>query len=277
MEGWHGWDEYAAFYDWENAQTMGRQDVTFWQGLARREGGPVLELGCGTGRVTMPVARTGVPIVGVDRSDSMLAYAARRARRLRVADRPGLVRGDIRSLPFPRRAFTVVMAPYGILQSLTREADLGATLQEAARVLPRGGTLGIDLVPDLPAWDEYQNKVRFRGTLPHKGRAGSPLAPPALPALPALSEAGGRVEGSRGQRPSRRERGRRPSRREPSRRAHGRRAHSRGKPARGVSRWGRTSLLRPRTGQAGCAVASPSREAQRRAALSCTNQCTRSL
>ena len=44
------------------------------------------------------------------------------------------------------------MAPYGILQSLTRERDLAATLAEAARVVKRGGTLGIDLVLDLPAW-----------------------------------------------------------------------------------------------------------------------------
>jgi ubiquinone/menaquinone biosynthesis C-methylase UbiE len=176
MEGWKGWDDYAAFYDWENARTMGRQDVRFWQGLARREGGPVLELGAGTGRITMPVARTGVPIVGIDRSDAMLARAAVRAKRLPRVLRPSLVRGDIRSLPFPKRAFKAVMAPYGILQSLTREADLAATLAEAARVLPRGGVLGIDLVPDLPAWDEYENKVRFRGVLDKtsKRTAGQP-------------------------------------------------------------------------------------------------------
>ena len=162
-EGWSGWDDYAPFYDWENARTMGRQDVRFWQDVARREGGPVLELGCGTGRITMPIARTGVPIVGVDRSPAMLAYAKQRAKRVRVADRPGLVLADIRSLPFGDRSFPAVIAPYGILQSLTREADLSATLAEAARVVKPGGTLGIDLVPDLPAWDEYQDRVRFRG------------------------------------------------------------------------------------------------------------------
>src|SRR5687767_8604019 len=36
MQGWEGWDEYAAFYDWENAQTLGRRDVPFWCELARR-------------------------------------------------------------------------------------------------------------------------------------------------------------------------------------------------------------------------------------------------
>lgn len=162
-EGWQGWDEYAPFYDWENARTMGRQDVRFWQDLARREGGPVLELGCGTGRLTMPVARTGARVVGVDRSRPMLAYASARSRRLPRARRPGLVLGDIRRLPFGDRTFSVVMAPYGMLQSLTRDRDLDATLAEAARVLRKGAVLGVDLVPDLPAWDEYENRVTFRG------------------------------------------------------------------------------------------------------------------
>jgi ubiquinone/menaquinone biosynthesis C-methylase UbiE len=162
-EGWQGWDEYAPFYDWENARTMGRQDVRFWQDVARREGGPVLELGCGTGRLTTPVARTGVPVVGVDRSRPMLAFARRRGRRLSAANRPRLVLGDIRKLPFPKGHFSVVMAPYGMLQSLTKERDLAATLVEAARVLRKGATLGIDLVPDLPAWEEYDNRITFRG------------------------------------------------------------------------------------------------------------------
>lgn len=169
-EGWHGWDDYAKFYDWENARTMGRKDVRFWQDFARRAGAPVLELGCGTGRILMPVARTGIPVVGIDRSSSMLEYGRRRARRIRVADRPALVRGDIRSLPFESGAFSAVMAPYGILQSLTSEPDLAATLAEAARVLRRGGAFGVDLVPDLPAWDEYRNKTRLRGRL--AGSAG---------------------------------------------------------------------------------------------------------
>jgi ubiquinone/menaquinone biosynthesis C-methylase UbiE len=168
-EGWHGWDEYARFYDWENARTMGRKDVRFWQDFARRAGGTVLELGCGTGRILVPVARTGVRLVGVDRSESMLAYARRRGRRLPRALRPGLVRADIRALPFPDRAFSAVMAPYGILQSLTKEPDLAATLAESARVLKRGGALGIDLVPDLPAWDEYCDRTRLRGRI---GRSG---------------------------------------------------------------------------------------------------------
>src|SRR6476469_7336363 len=77
-EGWQGWDAYAPFYDWENARTLGRRDVAFWSRVAARARGAVLELGCGTGRISLPLARAGVRLVGVDRSEQMLARARRR-------------------------------------------------------------------------------------------------------------------------------------------------------------------------------------------------------
>jgi SAM-dependent methyltransferase len=163
-DGSLGWDDYAPFYDWENARTMGREDVPFWTRLVRQTGGPVLELGCGTGRVLVPVARTGVALVGVDRSAPMLARARRRIRRLGGTSRVTLVRGDIRTLPFARPgSFALVIAPYGILQSLTREADLRATLESVAQVVRPGGTFALDLVPDLPAWKEYRRRLSLRG------------------------------------------------------------------------------------------------------------------
>ena len=165
-EGWQGWDEYAPFYDWENAQTLGRRDVPFWRRVASAGGGPVLELGCGTGRVSVPLARAGVNLVGVDRSAPMLARA--RAQILRSSNPQilkclDLVRADIRALPFDAAAFGMVLAPYGILQSLIRPRDLTATLASVARVVAPGGTFGIDLVPDVPKWREYENRVQLRG------------------------------------------------------------------------------------------------------------------
>jgi ubiquinone/menaquinone biosynthesis C-methylase UbiE len=163
-DGTSGWDEYAPFYDWENAQTLARRDVAFWRRLAMASDGLILELGCGTGRIALPVVRAGVRLVGIDRSALMLARARRRLLRARVANRARLVRGDIRALPFgSNHPFALVMAPYGILQSLTRERDLQATLRSVARVTRRGGLFGIDLVPDLPRWDEYQRRLSLRG------------------------------------------------------------------------------------------------------------------
>jgi ubiquinone/menaquinone biosynthesis C-methylase UbiE len=157
-QGWHGWDEYAPFYDWENARTLGRRDVPFWRRVASNAEGQVLELGCGTGRVTIPLAKSGVDVVGVDRSQAMLDRARTRAPRA-----VSFVRTDIRQLPFCRRSFSMVIAPYGVLQSLIRERDLKNTLDSVARVIARGGTFGIDLVPDVPNWREYDDKVQLRG------------------------------------------------------------------------------------------------------------------
>ena len=171
-EGHDGWDDYAPFYDWENARTLGRRDLPFWRTVAQQMGGPVLELGCGTGRLSIPLARAGVPVVGIDRSAPMLARARRRARRAGLAARLSLIRGDIRFLPFAEGAapsFAMVLAPYGMLQSLLRERDLTATLAAVHRVLEPGGTLGIELVADLPSWDEYKKRVSLSGW---RGRTG---------------------------------------------------------------------------------------------------------
>ena len=171
-EGHEGWDQYAPFYDWENARTLGRRDLPFWRTLAQRIDGRVLELGCGTGRLTIPLGRAGVRVVGIDRSVPMLARAAQRVRRGRLQAQVQLVRGDIRALPFRRRApFDLVMAPYGMLQSLLRERDLAATLQAVHGALRRGGTLGIELVADLPAWEEYRKKVSLAGWRTRRGGA----------------------------------------------------------------------------------------------------------
>src|SRR5262245_24198193 len=160
-----GWDDYAPFYDWENARTVGRKDIPFWRQIAAASPGRVLELGCGTGRIALPLARAGAAVIGLDRSAPMLGRAARRARALRSRLRGNLrlVRGDIRGLPFRAADFSTVIAAYGVLQSLTRERDLFATLASAARVLRPGGLFGIDLVPDVPHWREYENQVQLRG------------------------------------------------------------------------------------------------------------------
>jgi SAM-dependent methyltransferase len=163
-QGHEGWDDYAPFYDWENARTLGRRDVPFWRTLALRADGPVLELGCGTGRVSLPLGRAGIDLVGIDRSAAMLDRARRRIRRARLTEHLRLVRADMRHLPFAGGArFPLVIAPYGVLQSLLRESDLAAALASVYGVLSPGGTFGLELVADLPAWREYRRRVSLTG------------------------------------------------------------------------------------------------------------------
>jgi SAM-dependent methyltransferase len=167
-EGWQGWDAYAPFYDWENARTLGRRDVPFWRRIAASIDGDLIELGCGTGRLLVPMARAREGLgqtIGVDRSAPMLDRARRRVRRVPPAMRPSLIRGDVRAWPFRPRRFKAVIAAYGLLQSLVRDRDMTDTLTAAAAGLSRGGLLAIDLVPDLSAWDEYERRVPLRGHL----------------------------------------------------------------------------------------------------------------
>jgi hypothetical protein len=129
--------------------------------------------------------------VGIDRSTPMLARARQRVVRGRLQSTVQLVRGDIRMLPFrlPKPArrtskthasvsrrsakseggFSMVMAPYGMLQSLLRERDLAATLAAVHAVLRRGGTFGVELVADLPAWEEYRKRVSLSGWRRRRG------------------------------------------------------------------------------------------------------------
>jgi hypothetical protein len=64
-----------------------------------------------------------------------------------------------------------VIAPYGVLQSLLRERDLSATLRAVHEVLRPGSTFGVELVADLPSWDEYKKRVSLKGWKNRRGGA----------------------------------------------------------------------------------------------------------
>ena len=161
-EGHEGWDDYAPFYDWENARTLGRAMCPSG-GISRCRRAAGSRTGVRHGQ-NLAAARQGRRAARRHRSIGAHAGAARtRTRRARLSKTIKLIRGDIRFTPFAAPAFSMVMAPYGILQSLLRERDLTATLQEVRRVLEPGGTFGIELVADLPSWEEYQKRLSLKG------------------------------------------------------------------------------------------------------------------
>jgi SAM-dependent methyltransferase len=85
----------AALYDYEYRRR--RADVTFYRELAKRRGGPILDLGAGSGRVTIALARDGHDVTAVDRSPGMLAKLRERVAALpaAVAGRVEIVAGDL--------------------------------------------------------------------------------------------------------------------------------------------------------------------------------------
>lgn len=123
-----------------------RGDVAFYVDAARRQGGRVLELGCGTGRITLPIARAGLDVVGLDGSDEMLA-----ALRAKVAAEPPEVqaritlhRGDARDFALGAR-FDLVIAPFRILQHLVTLDDQLRCLACVRQHLAPGGRFVFDV------------------------------------------------------------------------------------------------------------------------------------
>lgn len=152
-----------------------RNDVRWYRDLARNLGAGlrVLELGAGTGRITVPLATDGHRVTAVDRMQSMLDSLERK-----LASQPALARrvepvlGDITALPLADASHDLVIAPFNVLMHLYRWQDLLACFREAARVLVPGGTLALDvLLPDLEwlGWDPDERHSATYFTHPRTG------------------------------------------------------------------------------------------------------------
>src|SRR5438477_2788809 len=133
----------AVLYDWEYRRR--RDDVRFYGTLADERGGPILDLGCGTGRLMLPLLRAGHVVVGLDRAPAMLARAAARLRRLApaVRRRALLVRGDLRRLPVARR-FQFAIAAFHTIQHLATDRELTGFFAGVAGALAPGGWFAFD-------------------------------------------------------------------------------------------------------------------------------------
>ncbi len=112
----------AAFYDHYAGGLEG--DVPFYVEEARRAGSPVLELGCGTGRILIPIAEAGIDIVGLDLSPAMLALAQAKVAALpaETQRRIELVQGDMRDFSLGRR-FQLIAIPYRAFLHLMTPED----------------------------------------------------------------------------------------------------------------------------------------------------------
>jgi len=166
-----GYEEYALvadLYDYV-VPYRSRPDVAFFVDAAREAGSPVLEVGCGTGRVLIPTARAGIEIVGLDASAPMLAVCRERLRHERetVQSRVQLVQGNMRTFDLSRR-FTLATIPFRPFQHLITVEEQLSCLESIRRHLVDGGTLILDLfnpsldaLVDQPVGDEFGEEPEF--------------------------------------------------------------------------------------------------------------------
>src|SRR3954447_24216734 len=134
------YDNIARLYDpWSRSVV---EDIAFYVEEATRSGGPVLELGVGTGRVAIPVAAAGIRVVGVDLSEGMLQVARERAELAGVE--VDLRRGDMRDPPVEGE-FPLVLIPFRSLLHMETDRDRRVALRAIAKHLEPTGRLIFDV------------------------------------------------------------------------------------------------------------------------------------
>ena len=144
------YDKIARLYDpWSRSVV---EDVPFYLDEARRSGGPVLELAVGTGRIAVPIAASGVRVVGVDLSEGMLQVARERAEE--AGAEIDLRYGDMRDPPV-EGTFPLVIVPFRSMLHMETDADRRAVLRAIKRHLAADGRLIFDVF--APAADDIED------------------------------------------------------------------------------------------------------------------------
>lgn len=125
-------------------------DIDFYKRLANEVGGPILDIGCGTGRVAGALAAAGFDVLGVDRSAPMLRQAERRRESFdpEVAARLSFRQADMTSLDLGRE-FALIVTPYRVFQFLLTSEAQRQALTALRKHLRQGGRLVVDLFDPL--------------------------------------------------------------------------------------------------------------------------------
>ena len=136
------YDSIARLYDpWSVSVT---EDVDFYVQFAKEDGGPIVELGVGTGRIAVPIAAAGVRVIGIDSSRGMLEVCAEAAALAGVSQLVDLRLGDLRKPPVRERV-RLVLCPFRAYLHVHTHDERLAALSAARELLLPGGRLVFDV------------------------------------------------------------------------------------------------------------------------------------
>jgi SAM-dependent methyltransferase len=138
--------------------TASDNQLNFYLNLAQRSGGPVLELGCGTGQIIVPIATAGPPAVGLDNSPQMLGAARDRARA--AGARVEFVQADMREFELGQE-FSLIFIARNSLLHLSEQSDFAALFAAVRRHLLPGGLLAFDIFKPTFNWRSLGSAERF--------------------------------------------------------------------------------------------------------------------
>jgi SAM-dependent methyltransferase len=152
-----GYDRFARYYDLDLGDES--EDIDLYLGFAKRSGGPVLEVGCGTGRLLLPLARAGYRCVGVDVSPAMLAIARRKLAAIGSTCSATFVRADARDFELSER-FGLAFIGLNSFMHFVTDGDQRQVLAGIRRRLDSLGTLILDLPnPDASLLGETSGQL----------------------------------------------------------------------------------------------------------------------
>ncbi len=136
------YDAIARFYDADHSGFA--DDLPFYRELARRTGGRVLDVMCGSGRLTVPLAQAGLRVTGIDSSAAMIERARMRIAAAGVAARATLYHQDVRSAA-PPGPYNLAIVALNSFMHLTTVEDQLAALAHISHALNPDGLLAIDV------------------------------------------------------------------------------------------------------------------------------------
>ena len=168
MEGYEYRGMMAAAWDLLRGDTSNGEDRFFYRDLIARYGQPVLDVGCGTGRLLLDYLAQGIDIDGVDVSPEMLALCAEKAQRLGL--HPRLFEQTMQELDLPR-TYRTIMVPSSSFQLLTDPQDAQEAMRRFFRHLEPGGIL---VMPFMILWDEPTTHRIVQGAWELNGEAIRP-------------------------------------------------------------------------------------------------------
>ena len=155
------YDNLAEYYDqeWRNLT----QDIPFLVDLSKKTGGPVLELACGTGRITFPVAQEGIEIWGIDNSAEMLTIGRKKLLTypLEIRDKVRFIEADMKDFELGKK-FNLIFVPFNSFLLLSKKNEQEMCLQTVQRHLDDGGLFFIDVYsPKFEFCAEKKSPIRF--------------------------------------------------------------------------------------------------------------------
>ncbi|MCL2376546.1 MAG: class I SAM-dependent methyltransferase [Defluviitaleaceae bacterium] len=143
----------ARLYDMDNRDIVG-DDIPFYVEYAKQQGGEVLELGCGTGRVAIALAKEGLNVTGLDLSHDMLdIFREKLAKQPEIADKITITHGNMANFSLGRK-FDMIIVPFRVFQLLTDDDDVATALTCIRDHLTDDGIFIVNVFDPIVPMDE---------------------------------------------------------------------------------------------------------------------------